>query len=546
MSEVLPPSPAPPPTQLAALVRIIVASAPKALSELPPGSKLDVVVTDILDALQIKISTQLGDVNLKVPPQLPVKTGDALILQVLTGGTSPRVVLTTPDGQPLIPTSRLTAPQTASQVPNGGTNQAAAATLTARIVPGALVTASLLRPISVDGALNVLPQNGTAAGTPSALPGQSAIPGLSGSQGGTAPGTTVPAGTGPVGPSQVGGASPSGVQGGAGTNQVTFPTGSGLNVKIVSVNVPATPPNTLIPPTAQTPVSLAPGAELVGIVSGQQGIGQTVVQTHAGPIVLPTAQALPPGTEIKFEVVALNPPATGSAQHGQLHAGAAPLLDGSWYTFDEALEALHEAAPGAHQHVLHTAMPRPDAQLATNVLFFLSVLRGGDIKNWLGDGPVRILERIRPDLARQLRSDVTQMTRNVDDPLSGEWRLMGVPFLHGAEIDRVQLLLRDQDSGGDDDDDQGNGTRFVVDLNLSRLGHMQIDGLVGEKNKRLDLVLRTDDPLSPEIRDDIRKIYTDALELTGLEGSVGFQAQPGNFVNIPKKPATSDTAGVVA
>jgi len=547
MSEVPPPSPAPPPAQLAALVRIIVASAPPALSELPPGTKLDVVVAEILDALQVKISTQLGDVNLKVPSQLPLKTGDALILQVLTGGGAPRVLLTTPDGQPLLPTARLSALPASSPATSGAMARTAETMASAvRIGPGIIVTATLLRPITVDGALIVQSQTRAAAGTPAAQASQPGGPGLSGGQAGATPSAAASSGTLPTAPIQSGGAAASGPQGGTGANQVTFPTGSGLEVKVVSLNVPATLPNSFIPPAVQGPVSLAPGATLGGVVSGQQGVGQTVVQTHAGPVVLPTAQALPPGTEIKFEIAALNPPTTGAAQHGQLHAGTAPLLDGSWYTFDEALEVLHDAAPGAHQHVLHAALPRADAQLATNVLFFLSVLRGGDIRNWLGDGPVRILEKMRPDLAGRLRSDMSQMTRTVDDPLSGEWRLMGVPFLHGADIDRVQLLLRDQDSDDNDNEDQGKGTRFVVDLNLSRLGHMQIDGLVGEKNKRLDLVLRTDEPLPSAIRDDIRKIYGDALELTGLEGSVGFQAQPGNFVNIPKQPAPGNSDGVVA
>jgi hypothetical protein len=195
---------------------------------------------------------------------------------------------------------------------------------------------------------------------------------------------------------------------------------------------------------------------------------------------------------------------------------------------------------------MQTALPRADSQLATNVLFFLSALRGGDIKNWLGDGPTRILDKLRPDLAGRLRGDMTQMTRTVDDPQGGDWRLQGVPFLFGNEIDRIQLMIRDQENAESDEDDNNGSTRFVVDLNLSKLGHLQIDGLVGEKNKRLDLVLRTDEPLPPSIREDIRMIYNDALELTGLEGSVGFQAQPGNFVNIPKRPAASQGGGVMA
>lgn len=159
------------------------------------------------------------------------------------------------------------------------------------------------------------------------------------------------------------------------------------------------------------------------------------------------------------------------------------------------------------------------------------------MKNWMGDGPSRILERQRPELAARMRTDLNQMTRNFEDPLTGDWRLHAVPFLFGGEIDRLQMLVRDQED--EDEDSPGNGdTRFVIDLTLTELGHLQIDGLVGNKNKRLDVVLRTDAPLQSHMREDIRRLYTDALEVTGLEGSVGFQAAPGNFIEIPKSGPT--------
>lgn len=552
MSEVTPPSASPPPPALASLQRITVTNAPPLLAELPIGTKLDVLVTEIVDAVQIRLSTRLGDVSLKAPQPLPVKAGDALILQLVSGGSYPRVQLATADGRTLPFLAKgpaATLPQ-AGSVPMQGPGTTAAS-----IIPGAIVTANLLRPVSVNAALIVQAKPFTGGTSQIAQPG----PGLSGPKSGVNPGqaqpgpgqtTQPPAGKTGVPNAQSSTASQAAQgqagQGQAGQGNAIIPATSRLEIKIASVNIAASPPGRLTPGPAQGQISLAPGATLTGIVSGRQGIGQTVVQTHAGPISLPTLQPFPPGSEIRFEIVSLKPPVAGTVQHGPLHGGAAPILDGSWGTFSEALDILREVAPGAHQHVMQAALPRADAQMATNVLFFLSALRGGDIKNWLGDGPVRILEKMRPDLAGRLRTDMSQMTRSIDDPQSGEWRLHGVPFLFGADIDRIQLLVRDQENDEDGDEESRGGTRFVVDLELSRLGHLQIDGLVGEKNKRLDLVLRTDEPLQPHVRDDIRRIYNDALELTGLEGSVGFQAQPGNFVNIPKRLPTSGNNGVIA
>lgn len=533
MSEVAPPSPTPPPAGQAALPRLAVTLTQAQLAELPLGAKLDVIVASISEAADIKVSSRLGEITVKLPTSSShpaLKTGDALILQLLSKGAAPKAALALPDGKPLSIPATLASP-TQGQATTAATTLVSAPT-GVNVVPGAIVTATLLRPVNVDGALILQPAQGSGVATGTT---QAAItgPGLSGAQPGTQASTQLAGASAPT-PAAGGAPAPASGTGPAGAT-TTFPAGSNLEFRVVAVNVPSAAPQSLTPPPLQGQISLAPGAQLSGVVSGSHGVGQTLVQTHAGPVSLPTTQPLPLGTEVRLELIQLQHPSTGSAQHGPLHMTAAPLLEGEWIAFEDALSTLREAAPGAHQHILQAALPRADTQLATNVLFFLSALRGGDIKNWLGDGPMRVLDRLRPDLANRLRTDMTQMTRNVEDPLSGDWRLHGVPFLYGEQLDRVQLLIRDRDAEDQDDDDGRGGTRFVVDLNLSKLGHLQIDGLVGENDKRLDLILRTDEPLPSHMRDDIRRLFHDAMDLTGLEGSVGFKAAPGEFVNIPKR-----------
>ena len=543
MSEVAPPSPTPPPAGQAALSRLTVTQVPPQLLELAAGSKLDVLVTALADAAELKLTSRLGDIAVNLPPnaQSSFKPGDALILQLVTKGAMPRALLTNPDGKPLTFSNTTgAAAASTSSTPSPATVQVSSTT-GQQIAPGVLVGATLIRPITLNPQ-QVLQIPGQSAATlpGTAKPSNQPGPGLSAA----APATSVPGQPQTTtAPGQNTNATPTaGTQTQTPPSLTTFPAGSTLQIRIIAVDVPIGAPQRLVPPPPSGQVSLAAGAQLTGVVGGNHGTGQTLLQTHAGPVTLPTTQPLPPGAEIRFEIVSLQAPTSGTAQHGLMH-GAQPILDGDWSTFEDALSTLRDIAPGAHQHIVQSALPRADAQLATNVLFFLSALRGGDIKNWLGDGPMRILDRTRPELAARMRSDMAQMTRTVDDPASGEWRLMGVPFLHGSELDRIQMLLRDRDAGDDENEEDKDSTRFVVDLNLSRLGHLQIDGLVGDKNKRLDMVLRTDEPLPARMREDIRRLFTDALDVTGLEGSVGFQAAPGKFVNIPKR--SPGTAGDV-
>jgi hypothetical protein len=64
----------------------------------------------------------------------------------------------------------------------------------------------------------------------------------------------------------------------------------------------------------------------------------------------------------------------------------------------------------------------------------------------------------------------------------------------------------------------------MLDVELSRIGPLQIDGLV--RDKRLDLVVRTREALPDEMRHDINRIFSDAGDITGFKGVLTFQAGP--------------------
>ncbi|MEX0694770.1 MAG: hypothetical protein WD075_10025, partial [Rhodospirillales bacterium] len=78
MSTVDPPNThTPPPAQPAALPRATVIQAPPPLAELPPGTKIDVVIAEIMAAGEIKVSSNLGEITLKLPGQPLARAGDA-------------------------------------------------------------------------------------------------------------------------------------------------------------------------------------------------------------------------------------------------------------------------------------------------------------------------------------------------------------------------------------------------------------------------------------------------------------------------------------
>lgn len=537
MSTVTPPSNAPTPLPIA-LPRAVILNAPPALLSLGVGAKIEAVVSQLIDTSQIRLTTNFGDITVKLPTRIPVTIGQPLLLQLQTTEEQPRVQISGPNGQPVAAKNTLQ-----STIPGASTPGFTGPTSTPGqpFVLGGQITATLLRAVDVTPNLTVVQTSQTGPQTTTATTTSNTPVSISqGTQTSSTPVSNATASTSSSQATTPGNSTPT--QTGQQTSAI--PAGSSLNLKIVSFTVPETSNPSLSIPKFDGPVSLQTGTTLSGVVIGKQGVAQTVVQTQAGPISLTTAETLPRGTQITFEISQLNV-SKGIENHDLsfIRPLSAPG-GGSWPALNDTLDILGDISPAAQNQILQAALPRADAQLSTNVLFFLAALRGGDLKGWIGDGPLRILERQRPDLAGRLRDDMGQLSRQISDPETGDWRMHAVPYLNNDEIDRVRLLVRDPDEDNDNDKSADN-TRFVIDLNLSKMGHMQIDGLVGNGGKRVDVVLRSDEALTSKMRDDIRALYANAIEVTGIDGSVGFQAAPAKFISIPEPEANASDGMMV-
>jgi hypothetical protein len=110
---------------------------------------------------------------------------------------------------------------------------------------------------------------------------------------------------------------------------------------------------------------------------------------------------------------------------------------------------------------------------------------------------------------------------------AGDWRSQGIPFNNGGAIVPIQLYVH-QTKPDDEGDGKGQAgkapTRFLLDLELSALGRIQLDGLA--QPPRFDVILRTPQALPDTVRNDLRLLFTDVTSARGLTGSVAFQVAP--------------------
>ncbi|NQV81034.1 MAG: hypothetical protein HQ495_10810 [Alphaproteobacteria bacterium] len=283
-------------------------------------------------------------------------------------------------------------------------------------------------------------------------------------------------------------------------------------------------------PTITLNVAHGP-APLIGVVAQPVRADQTVVATPAGIIVLAHATPAnwPEGTTVALEAIDQRRTAratlAAAAPSVEIAAAARPLdqflmkLGEDWPALRELATQTAIASPAAAHAFVQAKVPAADSRAAAQIMFFLSVLRTGDIAGWLGNDVVRALERSgQRSLIERLGDDFRQLRRLGDESSASDWRLLLFPFAEGERIEPIHMFVRGQrrDRQGDDND-----LRFVVDLRMSAIGAVQLDGLL--RGHRLDLIVRSHSDLADARRRDITQIFSSGLEVIGYRGGVTFQ-----------------------
>lgn len=332
---------------------------------------------------------------------------------------------------------------------------------------------------------------------------------------------------------------------GAPTTQIlqALPAGSTLAVTVNSVLPPA--PGQATTPTPGLQPLPGGGVTLTATVVGSTAAGQPLLQTSFGLVTIPGAQGLPTGTGV---TLGLSPTALGGAEaaaraalgltSGGGAAGTAAAagqpggLGRSWPALTEAFVQLSQTNPALAQTLLQTAIPQPGPQLAGALLFFMAALRGGDVRGWMGDQAARALggRDGRNPLLSRLGDDMGQMTRTGTDAAGNEWRAFYIPLFDGRDLQQIRLFMRDPTEEGEGGKDGASGHRFLIDLDLSKLGALQLDGLA--RTERLDLIVRTHRALPRDIKAEIVRLFEETAERVGLKGQVSFQATP-HFPPLP-------------
>ncbi|CCG41957.1 hypothetical protein [Magnetospirillum molischianum] len=303
-------------------------------------------------------------------------------------------------------------------------------------------------------------------------------------------------------------------------------------------SMPASPGQALAAADARSataPVILT-GRVLTAPIPG----GGAQVQTAAGLLSLPAGLSLPVGGMVWLEVVGMPVPPLPAP------LPLAPGLGtGGWPALSEAINLLTRDDLQAAEQLIRD-LPQAGPRLAAVLMRFAASVRNGDSRLPGGESTQRGLDKIgRHDLAERLRGDLSALSEESTQPRgkTGEWQTLTMPFLNGAQIDPIRLHVQTPPEDEKKRQSGGGEKRFILEVQMSRLGRIQFDGLVLRESKRFDLIVRTHLPLDHTICRDITGIFGDCAQLTGIKGGVSFQSgRP--FVELPPS-ATAATCLMV-
>lgn len=273
--------------------------------------------------------------------------------------------------------------------------------------------------------------------------------------------------------------------------------------------------------TAATPATPSLAGTITATVIATSSRGQPILLTGQEVLTLRGA-SVAPGSTVELAVAGLRPTATIAEQTVGPQSPLPSLPE---------LVAAAQTVGGAAHAALAAAVPQPGPALAGQLLFFLSALQlGGDLRSWIGEPARTTLDRGgRSGPLARLGSELKESAEQSARSASGsEWRAFTMPLSDNGAIQPVRLYVhrREDDGGNGDGEEAGKGrsTRFLVDLDLSRLGRIQLDGLA--QPPRFDLILRSDAPLPDAMRGELQGLFASVTTARGLTGAIGFQVAP--------------------
>jgi hypothetical protein len=274
---------------------------------------------------------------------------------------------------------------------------------------------------------------------------------------------------------------------------------------------PDSPPSTPIQPRTGAGRPLPPFSGTVIATSPSE----TIIDSPIGRLSLPATLGAGPGARLVFTLLrTIDAPAADGLPPAAPKPTAAELASRLAATLATALATAPESAATASAALQARAAP----QLLAAILLFAAAARG-HLPDPLQSLATTLAGAGHPSLAAALATGAAGLRDLAGDARASPFQLLLVPLMEGSAARPLAVYLPVEDDARRGPADE-EAARFALEVELTRLGALQLDGLV--RARRFDLALRSRRALPTALRAEIAEVFHDSLAAAGLTGDISF------------------------
>ena len=304
---------------------------------------------------------------------------------------------------------------------------------------------------------------------------------------------------------------------------------------------PAPTASTALPTTEKQTEIIPARIPLRGVVFDFKARSAPLVVTKIGVLALEENIRLPHLTPVDVEITSVaEPPSFVLPEQRD---------ETAFQAFKDALGGLQKSDPAAFES-LKSILPQTGVKLPALIRTFITAAsQGVPLASFIGEANAIAIQNLGEKgrtLISAMEKEFSASSKKVSDGRSS-WQAWSVPILSGAIVEPVSLYLqKPQEDGHRQNGSSGkqNAVRFVLDLNLSKLGKMQMDGLAHRNERRFDLILRHKNDLPESFDEKIRLIFTQTLSALNYTGTVKVDLTD-QFVVLTEEQTGSEQKGGV-
>ena len=283
--------------------------------------------------------------------------------------------------------------------------------------------------------------------------------------------------------------------------------------------LPFQPPEPAVKDAPRSPASADGAPVLKGVVFHPDDDRPVLIATKSGALVLETAVRLPHLTPVSVKILPSAVPDAPALEKTPL-----PEFKNTWTVLTHALDTLRRTDESAFEAV-KAVLPQTGGKLPALMLSYMNAAaRGVSFSDFIGEANVAALAKTEngATLLKRLEREFSTSAKKATDGKNG-WKGWDIPLLSGSVVEPVSLYLQrpnENEFRRAQTDRKQAGVRFAVDINLTRLGKMQLEGLAHRQTRRFDLILRHQNALPPDFDAAVRGIFTQTLTALNYTGTV--------------------------